>query len=37
LYGINTLPTVFIVGRDGRVQNRTVQVTDLEEALKKAL
>lgn len=36
-YGINSLPTVFIVGRDGRVVNRTVQVNDLEDALKKAL
>ncbi|MFO0968185.1 MAG: thioredoxin-like domain-containing protein [Gemmataceae bacterium] len=36
-YGINSLPTVVIIGRDGRVQNRTIQVNDLEAALKKAL
>jgi len=36
-YGINSLPTVFIVGRDGRVMNRTVQVNDIEDVLKKAL
>lgn len=36
-YGINGLPTLFLVGRDGRVISRTLQVGDLEEALKKAL
>lgn len=36
-YGINGLPTLFLVGRDGRVINRTLQVNDLEDALKKAL
>lgn len=35
-YGINVLPTVFLVGRDGRVVNARVQIADLEEALKKA-
>jgi thiol-disulfide isomerase/thioredoxin len=36
-YGINGLPTLFLIGRDGRVVNRTLQVNDLEDALKKAL
>lgn len=36
-YGINSLPTIFLIGRDGRVVNRTVQAPDLEAALKKAL
>lgn len=36
-YGINSLPNVFLVGRDGRVLNRTLQVSDLENELKKAL
>ncbi len=35
-YGINFVPTVFVVGRDGRVINTKLQVADLEEALKKA-
>ncbi|MCI0683177.1 MAG: hypothetical protein L0Y71_13835 [Gemmataceae bacterium] len=35
-YGINVLPTVFLVGRDGRVINAKLQISDLEEALKKA-
>lgn len=36
-YGINVLPTVFLVGRDGRVINAKLQIADLEEALKKAV
>jgi thiol-disulfide isomerase/thioredoxin len=36
-YGIVGLPTVFLVGKDGRVIDRSVQVNELEEALKKAL
>ncbi len=36
-YGINVLPTVFLVGRDGRVVNARLQVADLDEALKKAV
>lgn len=35
-YGINVLPTLFLVGRDGRVINAKLQIGDLEEALKKA-
>jgi thiol-disulfide isomerase/thioredoxin len=34
-YGINGLPTVFLIGRDGRVTNRSMQVSDLENELKK--
>jgi thiol-disulfide isomerase/thioredoxin len=34
-YGINGLPTVFLVGRDGRVLSRAMQLTDLENELKK--
>ncbi len=34
-YGINGLPTVFLIGRDGRVLNRAMQVGDLENELKK--
>ena len=36
-YGINVLPTVFLVGRDGRVINAKLQIADLDEALKKAV
>jgi len=36
-YGIQGLPTLFLIGRDGKVINRTLQTVDLEEALKKAL
>jgi thiol-disulfide isomerase/thioredoxin len=35
-YGINGLPTIFLVARDGRVINRAMQLTDLENELKKA-
>ncbi len=34
-YGINGLPTVFLIGRDGRVVNRAMQVSDLENEMKK--
>lgn len=36
-YGINGLPTLFLVGRDGRVLNRSLQIGDVEAELKKAL
>lgn len=36
-YGINGLPTMFLVGGNGRVLNRTLQVSDLEEALRRAI
>jgi len=36
-YGINILPTLFLVGRDGRVLNHKLHVADVEEALKKAV
>src|SRR5207244_3416536 len=31
-YGINVLPTLFLLGRDGRVITAKLQITDLEEA-----
>jgi thiol-disulfide isomerase/thioredoxin len=34
-FGINGLPTAFLVGRDGRVVSRSLQVGDLENELKK--
>jgi hypothetical protein len=34
-YGIQMLPTVFLVGRDGRVINNALQVADIETELKK--
>ena len=36
-YGISGLPHLFLVGKDGRVLDRTLQVRDLEDLLKKAL
>jgi thiol-disulfide isomerase/thioredoxin len=36
-YGIMGLPTLFLVGKDGNVISRTLQVNSLEEAVKKAL
>ncbi len=36
-YGIMGLPTLFLVGKDGNVISRTLQVNSLEEAIKKAL
>lgn len=34
-YGIHILPTVFVVGRDGRVTNNTLQIGDIEAELRK--
>jgi hypothetical protein len=34
-YGVMVLPNVFLVGKDGKVVSRTVQVGNLEEELKK--
>jgi hypothetical protein len=34
-YGIQILPTIFVIGRDGRVTNNAVQIGDLESELKK--
>ncbi len=36
-YGIMTLPNLFLVGKDGKVLSRTVQVGTLEDELKKNL
>jgi tetratricopeptide (TPR) repeat protein len=36
-YGIQGLPTIFLAGRDGKVINRTLQMSDLEDAVRKAL
>jgi peroxiredoxin len=36
-YGIVGVPTIFLVGKDGRVIDRSIQVNELEEAIKKAL
>jgi thiol-disulfide isomerase/thioredoxin len=36
-YGIIALPTIILVGKDGRVIDRSIQVNDLEDAIKKAL
>jgi thiol-disulfide isomerase/thioredoxin len=36
-YGIMGLPTLFLVGKDGNVLNRSLQINELEDALKKAL
>jgi thiol-disulfide isomerase/thioredoxin len=36
-YGIMGLPTMFLVGKDGRVINRSIQINELEDAIKKAL
>lgn len=36
-YGILGLPNLFLVGKDGKVVSRTVQVTNLEDELKKLL
>jgi thiol-disulfide isomerase/thioredoxin len=35
-YGINGLPTVFLIGRDGKVVSRALQISDLESQLKKS-
>jgi len=34
-FGIHILPTIFVVGRDGRVTNNMVQIGDIETELKK--
>lgn len=34
-YGIHMLPTMFMVGRDGKVTNRALQIGDIETELKK--
>jgi thiol-disulfide isomerase/thioredoxin len=36
-YGIIGVPTIFLVGKDGRVIDRSIQINELEEAVKKAL
>jgi thiol-disulfide isomerase/thioredoxin len=36
-YGIMGVPTLFLVGKDGKVINRTLHVGDLEDAVQKAL
>jgi thiol-disulfide isomerase/thioredoxin len=36
-YGIVGLPTMMLVGKDGRVIDRAIQVNELEEAVRKAL
>jgi thiol-disulfide isomerase/thioredoxin len=36
-YGIMGVPTLFLVGKDGKVTSRTLHMTDLEEAIQKAL
>lgn len=35
-YGIMGLPTVFLIGKDGNVISRSIQINDLEDAIKKA-
>ena len=36
-YGIIGLPSMFVVGKDGRVIDRAIQINDLEDAIKGAL
>jgi peroxiredoxin len=36
-YGVMTMPNIFLVGKDGNVISRTLQMNDLEDAIKKAL
>jgi protein-disulfide isomerase len=36
-YGIVAVPTIILVGKDGRVIDRSIQVVELEDAIKKAL
>jgi thiol-disulfide isomerase/thioredoxin len=36
-YGLIVFPNVFLVGRDGKVLSRTVEVNGLEEELKKVM
>ena len=35
-FGIQVLPTLFLVGKDGKVISRNVQMTNLEDEVKKA-
>jgi len=36
-YGIVGIPTIILVGKDGKVIDRSIQINELEEAVKKAL
>ena len=36
-YGIVAVPTIILVGRDGRVIDHSIQINELEDAVKKAL
>ncbi len=36
-YGIIAMPTIILVGKDGRVIDRSIQMGDLEDAIRKAL
>jgi thiol-disulfide isomerase/thioredoxin len=36
-YGIQVLPTMFLIGKDGKVISHTVQITTVEDEIKKAL
>ncbi|MBL8799169.1 MAG: redoxin domain-containing protein [Planctomycetia bacterium] len=36
-YGIQVLPTMFLIGKDGKVLSHTIQITTVEEEAKKAL
>ena len=36
-YGIQVLPNMFLVGKDGKVVSRTVQIATLEDLVKQQL
>jgi hypothetical protein len=36
-YGINVLPSMFLIGRDGKVVSHTVQISSLEDEIKKLI
>jgi hypothetical protein len=36
-YGIMVLPNLFLVGKDGKVVSRTVQMSNLEDEVKKLM
>jgi hypothetical protein len=36
-YGVMALPNLFLVGKDGKVLSRTVQIANLEDEVKKAV
>jgi peroxiredoxin len=36
-YGIVGVPTIFLIGKDGRVIDRSIQINELEDAIKKAI